>query len=124
MSSKHKRSQMGETKLGAGKPGVSKAGLNGVAKVHKAPVHKRVANHNKTWAGALVTVVAVVVVGWLVMQSAKNSGGQVHNPVSASAIQIGERSPALKLAASSGENISLDQYRGQKVILYFYETAG
>jgi peroxiredoxin Q/BCP len=35
-------------------------------------------------------------------------------------IEVGQAAPDFTLPASNGEQISLSQYRGQKVILYFY----
>jgi peroxiredoxin Q/BCP len=37
-----------------------------------------------------------------------------------SQLQIGQPVPDFELPATSGENVRLSQYRGQKVILYFY----
>ncbi|CAH0118837.1 MULTISPECIES: thioredoxin-dependent thiol peroxidase [unclassified Paenibacillus] len=37
-----------------------------------------------------------------------------------SQVQIGERIPDFKLPASNGEEVALSDYRGKKVVLYFY----
>src|SRR5687768_17637273 len=38
-------------------------------------------------------------------------------------MKIGDRAPAFKLPASNGETIDLADYRGKKVVLYFYPRA-
>lgn len=37
-----------------------------------------------------------------------------------SQVQIGERVPDFKLPASNGEEVALSDYRGKKVVIYFY----
>ena len=38
-------------------------------------------------------------------------------------LQVGDKAPAFKLPASSGETIDLSDYKGKKVVLYFYPRA-
>ncbi len=35
-------------------------------------------------------------------------------------LKVGEIGPDFDLASSTGKNISLEDYRGKKIILYFY----
>ena len=35
-------------------------------------------------------------------------------------VKIGERAPAFSLSSDSGEHVSLQDFAGRKVVLYFY----
>ncbi len=35
-------------------------------------------------------------------------------------VEIGERAPAFSLSSDSGERVSLQDFAGRKVVLYFY----
>jgi len=37
---------------------------------------------------------------------------------------IGDKAPEFSLVSDEGQQVKLSEYRGQKVILYFYSKAG
>jgi peroxiredoxin len=74
--------------------------------------------HYFPWGRALSVVgVAALVIGTLIWLTQQNA------PVSDAQTLVGRAAPAasLPLASSQGGSASLAQYRGKKVVLYFYE---
>jgi peroxiredoxin Q/BCP len=70
-----------------------------------------------TWryAAAACAVLVIAVLGWLLSQSRASS--------STGAALVGKPAPlaGLRLASSQGRPVSLAQYHGRKVVLFFYE---
>lgn len=39
-------------------------------------------------------------------------------------VEVGEKAPAFSLASDTGETVSLDDFAGKKLVLYFYPKDG
>ena len=79
------------------------------------------------WPYLVGGLIGLVAIGWLAAQGFSNlsSAGATRSSQSPSAVSaIGAQAPLIVLPSTSGEQVSLDQYRGSKVVVYFYEGAG
>jgi len=73
-------------------------------------------------AGIAAGAVAVIVVLFVIFQkSSSPSPGAGAYPYQAGSPGTGQAAPGFSLAASTGETISLSQYRGKTVLLFFQE---
>ena len=76
-------------------------------------------------------LVLAALVGFFVMSRSAGPGERAGGAQSGASSSRGERGlavrasvPTLSLQATDGRTVSLDQMRGSKVVLYFYETSG
>lgn len=72
----------------------------------------------RRWPWLLLVGVIVVLVGTFVF---KVAGGQPDT--SASSTSVGVSVPTFSLPSTTGHPISLDDYKGKKLVVYFYEGA-
>ena len=79
----------------------------------------------RTWALSVIGILLFGVAAWAVVNSAHYtpqtsvaSSGNSHQDL------VGMPAPSIPLPSTSGGPISLEQYRGSKVVVYFYEGAG
>lgn len=87
--------------------------------------YRRPPDQRPRWLLAAGAAVAVLAIGWWAFQgwskppthSTANTGGD-------QTIVIGAQAPTVALASTSGGQVSLDQYRGSRVVVYFYEGVG
>ena len=69
------------------------------------------------WLGAGVLIAAVLVAVFVAFNRPAGSG-------SSSGIALGATAPSSGQPATTGQTLSLAQFRGSKVVLYFYEESG
>ncbi|MDQ6883364.1 MAG: hypothetical protein M3077_03865 [Candidatus Dormibacteraeota bacterium] len=67
------------------------------------------------WVVAGITVTAIVI-GVILLHGSPNS--------SSSGVSTGALVTSIAQPATTGQNVSLDQFHGSKVVLYFYEGSG
>jgi len=63
-------------------------------------------------------ILAILAVGIWFNNTANRSSSQ------SPGLPVGATVPSMALPATTGQSLSLDQLRGSKVVLYFYEAAG
>ena len=103
-----------------------------VANSPKPPVRARARNERyrrpdgkPKWLLAVGGALGVLAIGWWGMQAwSKTPAEQTATTASEGAISIGAEAPAVALPSTSGGQLSLDQYRGSRVVVYFYEGVG
>lgn len=69
------------------------------------------------WLGAGVVIAAVLVAAFVAFNHAAGSG-------SSSGVAVGATAPTSGQPATTGQTLSLTQFRGSKVVVYFYEESG
>ena len=77
----------------------------------------------KRWLWGIGASLAVLGLGWLAFQGLSSpTSGPARG--AGSGLTMGMAAPALALPSTTAGNLSLTQYHGSKVVLYFYEGAG
>ena len=78
-----------------------------------------VRNRRPAWfiAGG-AAIVVVVIAGFLWFSRSQGS------TTVSGVVPVGAVAPSVSQPATSGQTVSLDQFHGSKVVLYFYEGAG
>ena len=79
----------------------------------------RGARRGFSWALVLVGAVLVAVIAVIASQMSRSPAGS-----SSAGLPIGAPAPSIARPATTGGSLSLDQLRGSKVVVYFYEGAG
>ena len=70
----------------------------------------------------LAVVVTIVFFGYLVVSSSPSGqNDSSSNMTSIGNLKLGDRAPAFSLPATDGKTVSLSQYKGKNVLLYFQE---
>jgi hypothetical protein len=95
--------------------------LSGQANPKPKRLPARVASRN-WWPYAIAGGVLVLIVAFIaVMQLGRASSGP---GVAGGGLAIGSPVPTNSVPSSSGSNASLGDFRGSKVVVYFYEGGG
>ncbi len=82
-------------------------------------------DHRRKWLLAAGAAAAVLALGWWAFQGwSKPSTQSTANTPADETILIGAQAPTVALPSTTGGQLSLDQYRGSRVVLYFYEGVG
>jgi peroxiredoxin len=74
-----------------------------------------------TWGGVAAGTAAIVAVLYVIFSGGSSSAGAGKYPYQAGSPGAGQAAPGFTLAASTGGNISLSQFRGKTVLLFFQE---
>jgi peroxiredoxin len=74
-----------------------------------------------TWGGITAGTAAIVAVLYVIFSGGSSSAGAGTYPYQAGSPGTGQAAPGFTLAASTGGNISLSQFRGKTVLLFFQE---
>ena len=74
-----------------------------------------------TWGGIAAVTAAIVTVLYVIFSGGSSTAGAGKYPYQAGSPGAGQAAPGFTLAASSGGNISLSQFRGKTVLLFFQE---
>jgi cytochrome oxidase Cu insertion factor (SCO1/SenC/PrrC family) len=74
-------------------------------------------------AAVLVAIVAFVIVNRNSLTSAPGSAAPGATPGDRG-LPVGAAAPLISLQSTNGATVSLDQLRGSKVVVYFYESSG
>jgi len=74
-----------------------------------------------TWGGIAAGTAAIVAVLYVIFSGGPSSAGAGKYPYQAGSPGAGQAAPGFTLAASTGGNISLSQFRGKTVLLFFQE---
>lgn len=74
-----------------------------------------------TWGGIAAGTVAIVAVLYVIFSGGSAPAGAGKYPYQAGNPGAGQAAPGFTLAASTGGNISLSQFRGKTVLLFFQE---
>lgn len=84
--------------------------------------HARRVQRSFPWGLAVVASVLLLLgFGFAVAQL---SALRAPQPVGSAGLAVGAPTPTIALPATMGRTLSLDQLRGSKVVVYFYEGAG
>ena len=76
---------------------------------------------------ALVTVVLLAVLAFLLVRGGYLGSALPNLPGSGAGgrgLPVGAAAPSIPLQSTNGTSLSLDQLRGSKVVVYFYESSG
>lgn len=74
-----------------------------------------------TWGGIAAGTAAIVAVLYVIFSGGSSTAGAGKDPYQAGSPGAGQAAPGFMLAASTGGNISLSQFRGKTVLLFFQE---
>jgi peroxiredoxin Q/BCP len=74
-----------------------------------------------TWGGITAGTAAIVALLYVIFSGGSSSAGAGEYPYQAGSPGAGQAAPGFTLAASTGGNISLSQFRGETVLLFFQE---
>jgi len=74
-------------------------------------------------AAVLVAIVAFVIVSRNSLTSAPGSASPGATP-GERGLPVGAAAPLISLQSTNGTAVSLDQLKGSKVVVYFYESSG
>lgn len=86
--------------------------------------HRRTDNTSR-WLLAVGAAVGVLAIGWWALQAwPKAPSDATANIGSDRTISIGAQAPMIALPSTSGREVSLDEYRGSRLVVYFYEGVG
>lgn len=93
-----------------------------------APRRKTSSSRRYTWLYGAGGLLALAGLAWVVFHgfgspSPPAADGR-SQPTGMQAEMVGMPAPSIPLPATTGGQFTLDQYRGHKVVLYFYEGAG
>jgi len=70
----------------------------------------------------IAAIATIVFLGYLVLSSSPSSqNGGSSNMTSLGNLKLGDRAPDFTLPATNGSTVSLNQYKGKNVLLYFQE---
>ncbi|GAA3137268.1 peroxiredoxin Q/BCP [Kribbella aluminosa] len=95
----------------------------------KPPKNSLVAERRDRWPFILAALIVVLIGGLYLLYRATNQADGSAGTTAKSDYQVGspgrgKQAPAFTLPATKGGTVSLDQYRGKTVLLYFHEGLG
>jgi cytochrome oxidase Cu insertion factor (SCO1/SenC/PrrC family) len=91
------------------------------AKLHSARVPT---NRFSWWPYALSGAVLVAITAFLIVtHGGSNSPSSTVGSVGDRGLHLGAMVPVMSLESTDGTAVSLDQLRGSKIVLYFYESS-
>jgi cytochrome oxidase Cu insertion factor (SCO1/SenC/PrrC family) len=88
---------------------------------------KPVRRRSKTfpwWPSAIGAAVLLAVAAFLLVTRIGGSAGSGPGAPRERGLPVGAQVPPQKLQSTDGTSVSLDQMRGSKVVVYFYEGGG
>ena len=76
------------------------------------------------WPSAIGAAVLLAVAAFLLVTRIGDSAGSGQGALRERGLPVGAQVPSQKLQSTDGTSVSLDQMRGSKVVVYFYEGGG
>ncbi len=99
------------------------AGPGGQRQAARKQAQRRAQRRHRaiTWGGITAGMAAIVAVLYVIFSGGSSTAGAGKYPYQAGSPGAGQAAPGFSLAASTGGNISLSQFRGKTVLLFFQE---